>query len=457
MTNRHRFVLQSALAVALPVVAGAIWPRLESTDAIAVCVFLLAIGLAGRFLGLVPALVCTAASTLTLLFLEQHPTGPEIARLATFSVAALVILGVSHRKAIDARREMTANRLYGLFEGVVESIFFVGSTGRCVEVNPAAAELIGVSRQVLLGARIGELTVSPDPTIGAAFLTELDKERMLRGQMVVQRKDGKLREIEYAAVADILPGVHCIVARDVTERNETERSFSQLSRRLVELQDEERRRIARELHDTTGQDLAALRLNVSKILRISPPPLELVDETFALIDRAASEIRTLSYLLHPPMIGTAGLTATLRWYVRNLEERSGIAVRLDADEDLGPMTPDAATSLFRVIQEALTNIHRHSHSQSASVRLKHRDDAIELEVADEGRGLPPELIGNIDELGAFGLGLAGMKERIESLGGTLRIASGSGGTRLTATLPVTEPEDQTSSDGEFGASRFRRG
>jgi signal transduction histidine kinase len=106
---------------------------------------------------------------------------------------------------------------------------------------------------------------------------------------------------------------------DVTERNETERSFSQLSLRLLELQEEERRRIARELHDTTGQQLAALRLNLSRILRTPQQPPELVEETFALIDRAASEIRTLSYLLHPPMIEQAGLVATLRWYVRGFE------------------------------------------------------------------------------------------------------------------------------------------
>lgn len=182
-----------------------------------------------------------------------------------------------------------------------------------------------------------------------------------------------------------------------------------------------------------------------------------MEETFALIDRSASEIRTLSYLLHPPMIERAGLVATLRWYVRGFEERSGIAVRLDADEDLGRMTAETATALFRVIQEALTNIHRHSESKSATVRLKRQNSTLELEVADEGRGLPAELIENIDELGAFGVGLASMKERIKALGGTLRVESGSGGTRLTATLPIREPEDQTPYDGEFGASRLFAG
>lgn len=352
--------------------------------------------------------------------------------------------------------EISTERLYGLFDCVVEGIFFFDSNGRCTEVNPAAARLIGVTRETLVGARLGSLTASPDQTITAAFLAELEKERQVRGHFVVQRTDGTFREIEYGAVADVLPGVHCIVAHDVTERNETERSFRQLSRRLLDLQDEERRRIARELHDTTGQHLAALRLNVSRIVRTSQPEPELVEETFALIDQSASEIRTLSYLLHPPMIEQAGLVATLQWYVRGFEDRSGIAVRLDADDDLGRMSADTATSLFRVIQEALTNIHRHSESTTATVRLKRQDGLLHLEVVDEGRGLPHELIENIDALGAFGVGLAGMKERIESLGGTLRIESGSGGTRLTATLP-DRPQDQTSSDGEFGASRSLAG
>lgn len=370
-----------------------------------------------------------------------------------FLAAAVVIAGASYRKSIGARGGISTRRLYGLFDCVVEGIFFFDSGGYCTEVNPAATKLIGVSRETLIGARIGALTASPDETITNAFMAELEKERQLRGHFVVQRTDGTFREIEYGAVADVLTGVHCIVAHDVTERNETERSFRQLSRRLLELQEEERRRIARELHDTTGQHLAALRFNLSRIVRTPQPPPELVEETFALIDQSVSEIRTLSYLLHPPMIEQAGLVDTLQWYVRGFEERSGIAVRLDADDDLGGMSAETATSLFRVIQEALTNIHRHSESKTATVRLKRRQGMLQLEVEDEGRGLPRELIANIDALGAFGVGLAGMKERIESLGGTLHIDSGSGGTRLTATLPGGEAQNQTQSDGQFGGSR----
>lgn len=449
--------MQSLLAGALPIAIGGIWPRAEPASPHAAYVFFLCIALSARFFGVVAALVCTATSTMALYVLAEHPTNVQVERLGAFLVVALVIAGVSYRKSVEVRQAISAKRLYGLFDGVVEGIFFFDSSGQCIEVNPAAAKLVGVSRETLIGARLGSLTASPDPTISTAFLAELEKERRLRGHFVVQRTDGTFREIEYSAVADVLPGVCAIVTHDVTERNETERSFRQLSRRLLDLQEEERRRIARELHDTTGQHLAALRLNLERIVREPQPPPELVEETFALIDQAASEIRTLSYLLHPPMIEQAGLVATLRWYVRGFEERSGIAVRLDADDDLDRMTADAATSLFRVIQEALTNIHRHSESSAATVRLKRQDDLLQLEVADEGRGLPRELIEHIDQLGAFGVGLAGMKERIESLGGTLRIESGSGGTRLTATLPGGGPQDQTPSDGEFGTSRLFAG
>lgn len=457
MRTRVDQALYSLLAGALPLVVAEIWPGPASAKPIAAYVFFLCIAVVARFFGVAPALVCTVTSTLMLYVAAQQPPTLQIARLGTFVIAALVIIGVSHQKSIEASREVSTRRLYGLFDSFDEGIFFFDSSGRCLEVNPAAAKLVGVARQTLIGTRIGELTGSPDPATTAAFLAQLEEERLVRGRFVLQRKDGTVREVEYVAMADILSGVHGLVAHDVTEQIETERSFAQLSRRLLELQEQERRRIARELHDTTGQHLAALRLNLSRIVRAPQPPPALVEETFALIDQSAAEIRTLSYLLHPPMIEQAGLVAMLRWYVRGFEERSGIAVGLDADDDLGPLTPETATSLFRVVQEALTNIHRHSGSSAATVTLKRHDRALYLEVADEGRGLRRELIENIDALGAFGVGLAGMKERIEGLGGTLRIESGGEGTRLTATLPSGEPEDQIPSDGQFGTSRLIAG
>jgi signal transduction histidine kinase len=167
----------------------------------------------------------------------------------------------------------------------------------------------------------------------------------------------------------------------------------------------------------------------------------LVDDTGKLIDQAQSEIRTISYLLHPPLLDELGLASALQWYVNGFNKRSGIEVRLEVGEDVGRMPREYELTLFRIVQEALTNIHRHSRSRTAQISLYRQDDGIRLEIADQGCGVPQATLRALETVGAsLGVGIAGMRERVRQLGGTLDIASATNGTVITTHMPVTHDE-----------------
>jgi len=213
----------------------------------------------------------------------------------------------------------------------------------------------------------------------------------------------------------------------------------ELSTRLLKVQDEERRRIARELHDSAGQELAALSMNFY-VIRGAPGSLSLaqeraVNESCELLARLTEEIRTLSYLLHPPLLDETGLASALQWYVDGFVERSKIAVRLQVAEDFGRLPTEVETTLFRIVQESLTNVHRHSGSTTAEIRLRRLENEVRLEVLDTGVGMPVKKRLNGDDAKA-GVGILGMSERVRQLGGSFVISAGAPGTRITASLPV---------------------
>lgn len=236
---------------------------------------------------------------------------------------------------------------------------------------------------------------------------------------------------------------------DITERKRAEEELGQraqqlaaLSARLLQSQDEERRRIARELHDTTAQNLAALRMDLSALKQSAaaadPSMGETIDESIALTERAIAEIRTLSYLLHPPMIEEAGLLASLRWYAQGFQERSGIAVTLELPGELERLPIETETAVFRIVQEGLTNIQRHSGSGVATIRIEREPGILKLDILDQGRGLPPALRGNETMLAAAGVGIAGMRERARELGGSMNVQSDDHGTAIEVRLPLAE-------------------
>jgi signal transduction histidine kinase len=231
------------------------------------------------------------------------------------------------------------------------------------------------------------------------------------------------------------------VEQRTAELDKANQSLRDLTARLLHFQDEERRRLARELHDSVGQTLAALSMNLSSVgadIRRLTKTAAAVEDSEGLVKEMTAGIRTISYLLHPPLLDEAGLTSALRWYVEGLTARSEIGVDLEVPDNFGRLPKELETAIFRVVQECLTNVHRHSGSPIAEIRLSRSADDVQLEVRDKGKGIPPEKLSEMASTGAPGVGIRGMRERIHQLGGSLEISSaGSGkGTAVVVTLPI---------------------
>jgi signal transduction histidine kinase len=221
--------------------------------------------------------------------------------------------------------------------------------------------------------------------------------------------------------------------KELDERNQEIRD---LTGRLLKLQDEERRRLARELHDSTGQMLVAIKMNLE---RLSHEPKNeeagnLITQTIAVSDDLSRQLRTMSYLLHPPLLDELGLASALAWYVEGFTQRSSIKVELEVSPEFKRLPEDFELTVFRVVQECLTNIHRHSGSPSAKIRLSRGAEGVCVEVIDEGRGIPAHRMpeGRLVQ----GIGLMGIRERMRQLGGSLELSSSDKGTTVVARFPL---------------------
>ena len=206
------------------------------------------------------------------------------------------------------------------------------------------------------------------------------------------------------------------------------------------MQDDERRRIARELHDSAGQILAALSMKLTPLATETSTPglhsVKVIEESLGLVSELTMEVRTLSLLLHPPLLDEVGLSSALRLYLDGFAERSKIKVDLDIPDDFGRLSQDLETAIFRIVQESVTNIHRHSESAVARIRISRSGRDVSLEVEDKGKGIPLEKQSEMESTGIAGVGIRGMRERMRQLGGTLEIFSDGRGTLILARLPV---------------------
>jgi signal transduction histidine kinase len=230
------------------------------------------------------------------------------------------------------------------------------------------------------------------------------------------------------------------VQRRTAELDAANKSLRQLSGRLLQLQDDERRRIARELHDSVGQMLAALNMNLSAVsadIERLTKTAGTVTDSAVLVGELSKEIRTISHLLHPPLLDEAGLCSAIRWYVDGFVERSKISVDLEIAPDLGRLPRELETAIFRIVQECLTNVHRHSESPTARIRVGYHDAELRIEVADKGKGIPVEKRKAIASTGIPGVGIRGMRERVRQLGGVLEVNSDGNGTTVIVSLPLT--------------------
>ncbi len=258
-------------------------------------------------------------------------------------------------------------------------------------------------------------------------------------------------EQRFHALANALDTQVQFRTRELERRNaeilEQSRKMEDLSQRLLQTQDEERRRIARELHDSAGNTLAALGLTLSQLARETKNNPELstpLKDAETLLQQLNRDISATSYLLHPPLLDECGLSLALRWYVDGLAQRSDLKIDLNVPEQFERLPEEMELAVFRIVQESLTNVHRHSGSKTAEIRVGREEELISVEIQDRGRGMSPERLAEVQRHGA-GVGIRGMRERLRPFGGELIVDSNALGTRICATLPAPKPAEQESS------------
>ena len=227
-----------------------------------------------------------------------------------------------------------------------------------------------------------------------------------------------------------------LLSNELVERENMEESARRLSVRILQLQDEERRKFSRELHDSLGQLLAVAKMHMTVLLEKNPHD-ELLKEIDQLLTESVTETRTISHLLHPPLLDEVGIASAARWYAEGFAKRSGIEIVADIPDDLERMSRPAELVLFRVLQESLTNIHRHSRSSRAEISLHTNAKGALLRIRDYGKGMSREMLENFKLTGAnVGVGLAGMRERVREQGGHFDIQSDRNGTTITVSMPI---------------------
>ncbi len=301
--------------------------------------------------------------------------------------------------------------------------------------------IAGLANHTLLIARDGNETAIDD---SAAPIR--DGTGKLSGVVMVfrdvtrqRRAETELRE-SHQSLSEARDHLEKRVQERTAELKTANQDLRELSARLLKVQDDERRRLARELHDSVGQILAALSMNISVVQsqshKLDALGARAASENGHLVQQAASEIRTLSHLLHPPLLEIAGLSSTLRWYLDGFSERSKIKIDLEIPSDFGRLPADTELAIFRIVQECLTNIHRHSGSKTADIRIQQAGSHLVVQVKNSGKGIPREKQLQLTASGRTGVGFGGMRERVRQLGGTLEIHSEGNGTVVIATLEV---------------------
>jgi two-component system, NarL family, sensor kinase len=343
-----------------------------------------------------------------------------------------------------------------LVETIDEGAATLSDDGTVLYSNKSFAEIFNVPLERFIGATLQEFVSGSD----VAFLSTLiegAKKDAVRGEIRLKTGSDRPRTIRLTLSPNRELGVDtiCAVATELTELLETndalrvtEMSLRQLSARLLQLQDEERRRIARDLHDITGQKIAVLSMSLDRLARLVDPRKPQIEETLTesreVVRKIAEEIRTLSYLLHPPLLDECGLASAVRWYAEGFQQRCGIQTEVEIASGLVRLPIDAETALFRVVQESLTNVHRYSGSANAEIRVAMVDDEVRLEILDHGNGVKADSVRqSADGAASLGVGIPGMRERLRQLGGRLDVDFGTNGTRVVAVLPVKKTKAES--------------
>ena len=336
-----------------------------------------------------------------------------------------------------------------MVETIDEGAASLADDGTVLYANRSFAEIFDIPLEKFIGAPLNDFVFGEDRELLATLIADANIN-IVRGEIRLDSHRQHPRTIRLTLSPVREQGVHtiCVVATELTELIETnealrvsELSLRQLSARLLKLQDEERRRIARDLHDTTGQKIAVLSMTLDRLAKLVDTRKVDVKDALAesrdVVGKIGEEIRTLSYLLHPPLLDECGLASAVLWYAEGFKKRSGIHLSVSIDEELVRLTTDAETALFRVLQESLTNVHRYSGSPSAEIHIFQSASKVHLEIIDHGKGVKtgterPAFAG----APTLGVGIPGMRERIRQLGGQLEVEFSNEGTRVHASLPT---------------------
>jgi len=360
------------------------------------------------------------------------------------------------RRALQERLTEVSSQAE-LLDLVTDGAFICDTSHKISYWNRAAERLYGWSAPEAVGQDVTALLQTEYPVPFAELLATLEENGRWEGELVHTTRHG-MRVVVYSR------WIHkrgergefkgwLEINADLTQQRQAEETARRLSGRILQLQDEERRKMARELHDSVGQYLAMLKITIDRSGSrdgVDRSSRQALAECSKLVDQCISETRTMSYLLHPPLLDENGLLSAVRWYVEGFAARSGIEVHVNAPHEMPRLVKESETTLFRILQESLTNVHRHSQSKSVSVDIFCDTHTVSLRVKDFGKGIPLERIRSFRDRGAgMGVGLGGMRERVRELGGILRIEPGEPvGTVISVEIPLIESRN------EFSLSRL---
>lgn len=367
----------------------------------------------------------------------------ELLELAGEQCILVASSDITERKTLEQELQRSEREFSTLVENSPDIIARLDPDLRYIYISPVLERATGVSTDRFIGKTA--LEVALDGYNSQSFEATC-REAISTKKATSRAFDFGGRHYWTRVVPEFAPdgAVESVmtISEDVTDRIRAQEELLQLTGQLFRSQDEERRRIARELHDGTAQNLFGISMNLAKLSQMNhdkPEARRLINECETLGNESLQEIRTLSYLLHPPLLDEAGLVSALQWYVEGFTKRSGIYVDLVA-QPMNRLPADVELALFRIVQESLTNVRHHSGSETASIRLEKRSSEIVLEIQDKGHGLVASKqasdANESEEFIEMGVGIPGMQQRLRQLGGRLEITTNTEGTTITAVVPV---------------------